>query len=95
MREGNNMGQVPSIERSEARGRRTAEPRHAALVRHVLTRLSRSDFNVLSANMIQEGTLKSAERLVVGVESTGPALCRMFAGGNRGRLVVQLEDGEA
>jgi len=39
----------------------------------------------------KEGRLKNAEELIVGIENTGAAFCRMFAGGNRGKLIVRLE----
>ena len=39
---------------------------------------------------LKSGQLKNAEDVAVGIESTGPAFCKMFAGGNRGKLVVRL-----
>ena len=39
---------------------------------------------------LKAGKLKNAEEVAVGIENTGPAFCRMFAGGNRGKLVVRL-----
>ncbi len=44
---------------------------------------------------LKDGRLKDAEDVVVGIENTGPAFCKMFAGGNRGKLVVRLEAGES
>ncbi len=40
---------------------------------------------------LKSGALKNIEDVSVGIESTGPAFCKMFAGGNRGKLVVRLE----
>lgn len=39
---------------------------------------------------LKEGRLKNAEEVVEGVENTAAAFCRMFAGGNRGKLVVRV-----
>ena len=39
---------------------------------------------------IKEGRLQGAEEIVEGIAQTGPAFCRMFAGGNRGKLVVRV-----
>ncbi len=39
------------------------------------------------------GRLKNVEDVAVGIENTGPAFCKMFAGGNRGKLVVRLTGG--
>ncbi len=44
---------------------------------------------------LKEGRLKNAEEVVLGVENTGAAFCRMFAGGNRGKLVVRVDGTEA
>lgn len=46
------------------------------------------------ATWIQEGELKGVEEVVDGIENTPRAWCRMFQGGNRGKLVVRLADGE-
>jgi NADPH-dependent curcumin reductase CurA len=40
---------------------------------------------------LKSGRLKNAEDVVVGIENTAAAFCKMFAGGNRGKLVVRLE----
>lgn len=40
---------------------------------------------------LKDGRLKNAEEVVDGIENTGAAFCRMFAGGNRGKLLVRLE----
>ncbi|MBM4245807.1 MAG: NADP-dependent oxidoreductase [Deltaproteobacteria bacterium] len=42
------------------------------------------------AGWLKEGRLRGAEEVVEGIEQTGPAFCRMFAGGNRGKLVVHV-----
>jgi hypothetical protein len=39
---------------------------------------------------IKQGRLQGAEEVAEGIEQTGPAFCRMFAGGNRGKLVVRV-----
>lgn len=44
------------------------------------------------AGWLKEGRLRGAEEVVEGIEQTGPAFCRMFAGGNRGKLVVHVGD---
>jgi NADPH-dependent curcumin reductase CurA len=41
---------------------------------------------------LKAGRLKNAEEVVEGIENTGAAFCRMFAGGNRGKLLVRLEN---
>jgi NADPH-dependent curcumin reductase CurA len=43
---------------------------------------------------LKEGRLKNAEEVVEGVENTGAAFCRMFAGGTRGKLVVRVDTKE-
>jgi hypothetical protein len=43
---------------------------------------------------LKEGRLMNAEEMVEGVENTGAAFCRMFAGGNRGKLVVKVATAE-
>ena len=43
---------------------------------------------------LKEGRLKNAEEVVLGVENTAAAFCRMFAGGNRGKLVVRVNGTE-
>ncbi len=43
---------------------------------------------------LKSGQLKNAEEVAIGIENTGPAFCRMFAGGNRGKLVVRLTENE-
>jgi len=40
---------------------------------------------------LKAGRLKNSEEVVEGIENTGAAFCRMFAGGNRGKLLVRLE----
>lgn len=42
------------------------------------------------AGWLKEGRLQNVEDVAVGIENTGPAFCKMFAGGNRGKLVVRL-----
>jgi len=44
------------------------------------------------AGWLKSGELRNLEDVVVGIENTGPAFCRMFQGGNRGKLVVRLEE---
>lgn len=44
---------------------------------------------------LKRGLLKNTEEMVHGIEQTGAAFCRMFAGGNRGKLVVRLGGAEA
>jgi NADPH-dependent curcumin reductase CurA len=40
------------------------------------------------------GRIVNAEEVIEGIENTPRAWCRMFEGGNRGKLVVRLEGGK-
>ncbi len=44
---------------------------------------------------LKSGRIMNAEEVAIGIENTGPAFCKMFAGGNRGKLVVRLEGAAA
>lgn len=39
---------------------------------------------------LRSGRLKNAEDVEFGIENAAPAFCKMFAGGNRGKLIVRL-----